>query len=414
MTDDIKNCPLCGAATTLKTAKKGPNAGRIFHVCSRYPECKWKAPINIPKREPTLEDRAMYLLAFNPYTNVVLGYHTKDSSFIWLPAITTDGRLTFLPGGHQDEFDKLQEGIQERILIRDPEGKLKSWVCAAVSIHFPERPDEHYLITDVVGSARATAEIEHLYNSLASLRKAGDENWVKVTKYFSNDPAKSWINIFIEHLKSQLNWSEYVDKALQVRWDDVWKKQGSDNMGNDIGTRNKLALAIWRMGVQPRKNGNSYVILTFDYQKSFAMTILDFEPKIVTAREAACQFFSFVAPWELALPQQPRPAMKEVLRQLNPRDFLNPKMIPMAAIKPNRRDSIVCLCLEFQEGTTRIGLVLDDGRTAMASTNEVSFSSIGGLYTHVCEAFINEELSTETYHDALVSLMDSMKLKRCS
>ncbi|MFA5054980.1 MAG: hypothetical protein WC562_02250 [Dehalococcoidia bacterium] len=41
MKDEVK-CPLCGAATTLRTAKKGANAGREFHVCVRYPECKGK------------------------------------------------------------------------------------------------------------------------------------------------------------------------------------------------------------------------------------------------------------------------------------------------------------------------------------------------------------------------------------
>ena len=38
MTDDIK-CPICGSRTTLRTAKKGPDAGKKFHVCNRYPDC---------------------------------------------------------------------------------------------------------------------------------------------------------------------------------------------------------------------------------------------------------------------------------------------------------------------------------------------------------------------------------------
>ena len=41
MAGDIK-CPRCGAATSMKTAKKGNNAGKSFYVCSRYPECKGK------------------------------------------------------------------------------------------------------------------------------------------------------------------------------------------------------------------------------------------------------------------------------------------------------------------------------------------------------------------------------------
>jgi ssDNA-binding Zn-finger/Zn-ribbon topoisomerase 1 len=43
MTSDIK-CPICEGKTTLLTAKKGPDTGKQFHVCNRYPECKGKIP----------------------------------------------------------------------------------------------------------------------------------------------------------------------------------------------------------------------------------------------------------------------------------------------------------------------------------------------------------------------------------
>jgi hypothetical protein len=167
------------------------------------------------------------------------------------------------------------------------------------------------------------------------------------------------------------------------------------------------------MGIQPSKNGNTYAMLVFDPKSSFSLQMIELEPKIVTAKDAACYLFPFVTPWVLAIPQPPKPALREVLHQLNPRDFLNPKMLPMAAIKPSRRDSILCICLELQEGTTRIGLVLDDERTAVASTSEVSFRSICSLYTHVCEAFINEKSQARTNYEALMRLADlinSMKL----
>lgn len=41
MPEDIK-CPKCGSKTVVSTIKKGPNIGRQFHVCTRYPECKGK------------------------------------------------------------------------------------------------------------------------------------------------------------------------------------------------------------------------------------------------------------------------------------------------------------------------------------------------------------------------------------
>ena len=44
MSEDVK-CPICGSETVERTAKKGPNVGRSFHVCNRYPECKGKVEI---------------------------------------------------------------------------------------------------------------------------------------------------------------------------------------------------------------------------------------------------------------------------------------------------------------------------------------------------------------------------------
>jgi len=38
-------CPICGSRTSIRVSKKGPNAGRKFYVCSRYPECNGKIPI---------------------------------------------------------------------------------------------------------------------------------------------------------------------------------------------------------------------------------------------------------------------------------------------------------------------------------------------------------------------------------
>lgn len=43
-TDDIK-CPECGGKTTIRTSRKGLNAGKKFHVCNNYPDCKGKVSI---------------------------------------------------------------------------------------------------------------------------------------------------------------------------------------------------------------------------------------------------------------------------------------------------------------------------------------------------------------------------------
>jgi ABC-type lipoprotein export system ATPase subunit len=44
MPEDI-NCPKCGSKTVVQTAKRGPNAGRSFRLCIRYPECKGRTAI---------------------------------------------------------------------------------------------------------------------------------------------------------------------------------------------------------------------------------------------------------------------------------------------------------------------------------------------------------------------------------
>ena len=51
MPEDIK-CPKCGSKTVVKAAKRGPNAGRSFHVCTRYPECKGKVAIREQSGQP--------------------------------------------------------------------------------------------------------------------------------------------------------------------------------------------------------------------------------------------------------------------------------------------------------------------------------------------------------------------------
>jgi uncharacterized Zn finger protein (UPF0148 family) len=50
MTGNVK-CPLCGSATSLRTAKKGANVGEEFYVCDRYPECKGKIKYQTQREE---------------------------------------------------------------------------------------------------------------------------------------------------------------------------------------------------------------------------------------------------------------------------------------------------------------------------------------------------------------------------
>ena len=40
-----KTCPVCGGEMATRIAKRGPNAGKPFWGCSRYPRCKGTRPI---------------------------------------------------------------------------------------------------------------------------------------------------------------------------------------------------------------------------------------------------------------------------------------------------------------------------------------------------------------------------------
>jgi len=46
MADDIR-CPKCGYPTLLRCVKKGSNAQRAFYVCTQYPDCRGRIPIEV-------------------------------------------------------------------------------------------------------------------------------------------------------------------------------------------------------------------------------------------------------------------------------------------------------------------------------------------------------------------------------
>jgi len=49
LANDI-TCPICGSETTLRTVKKGPDIGRQFYVCDRFPECKGRLDYRIQNK----------------------------------------------------------------------------------------------------------------------------------------------------------------------------------------------------------------------------------------------------------------------------------------------------------------------------------------------------------------------------
>jgi len=49
---DIK-CPKCGSDTTIRTVKKGTNAGEKYFVCICYPDCKGKVLATTENKQST-------------------------------------------------------------------------------------------------------------------------------------------------------------------------------------------------------------------------------------------------------------------------------------------------------------------------------------------------------------------------
>ena len=43
---DVPICPLCGCRLILRTATKGPRAGKRFYGCSGYPKCGYTKNID--------------------------------------------------------------------------------------------------------------------------------------------------------------------------------------------------------------------------------------------------------------------------------------------------------------------------------------------------------------------------------
>ncbi|MFA5055274.1 MAG: hypothetical protein WC562_03750 [Dehalococcoidia bacterium] len=38
-------CPKCGSQTEIRVVKKGPDSGKEFHVCKKYPKCKGRVQV---------------------------------------------------------------------------------------------------------------------------------------------------------------------------------------------------------------------------------------------------------------------------------------------------------------------------------------------------------------------------------
>ena len=162
---------------------------------------------------------SMHIIALDPVTKEVVGVTTKgQDDTVSIPAITSDGRISFLPAGDMDQFNKLQQAVSDRMAQQHPTLTSAANVAVvAVNINpdLKESPTYSCFIFDVLGSQEPMPELEQIYHLLIGLRKVGDKHWNEVSDYLSSEPRKSWINNVIEIWKQTIGWKEYVDRALE-------------------------------------------------------------------------------------------------------------------------------------------------------------------------------------------------------
>jgi hypothetical protein len=177
---------------------------------------KEPAAVSHVLKELKAEGPSMHILALNPLTKEVFGVAPKGEDNVSIPAITTNGRISFLPAGSLGEFYKLQQAVSKRMAEQHPTltGAANVAVVGVNIITKPEKTPHSYFIFEVLGSTKPMPELEQIYQLLTGLRKVGDKHWIEVEEFFGSEPRKSWVNDVLEIWKRKLNWADYVDRAL--------------------------------------------------------------------------------------------------------------------------------------------------------------------------------------------------------
>lgn len=159
----------------------------------------------------------MHLLALEPRSGV--GPHAvrtekqiTESTELLLPAVTTNGRISFFSAGKLEDYDRIVAEVRNRIshLSKDS----ACYVCGALSIMDP-RVSGRYFIFEVGSFSAPLPELEEIFLLLTNLGRKGDENWTRAENYLTSEPARSWINRFIEGFKKQINWDRLVENTLE-------------------------------------------------------------------------------------------------------------------------------------------------------------------------------------------------------
>lgn len=214
-------CPKCGAQSVVGQQFCGACGARLDS------SCPWCGLEQAPGQRfctgcgimlgATPQDRepSMHILPLDQYTKRLHGCTIRGEPAVFVPTVTEDGRIALLLAGENiKQFRQLQKDIDRR--IKGLGRGYESYVCVSVPLMPLEDRRRAFLVYEVVGGTEPIDELQDLHDMLASLKVGGDEYWNEVQSYFASEPRRSWINRVISHLKQQLNWAEYVDRAIAM------------------------------------------------------------------------------------------------------------------------------------------------------------------------------------------------------
>ena len=125
MSTDIR-CPKCGSETVVRTAKKGPNVGHSFYVCTRYPECKGKVDTSKKPKKPVKRADILKKRRLASVYKGAQGLKTEELNELQVDEPVTEEEIIINLMGFAAE--KVAEG-QDRLqvineLYREGEGQL--------------------------------------------------------------------------------------------------------------------------------------------------------------------------------------------------------------------------------------------------------------------------------------------------
>jgi len=174
----------------------------------------------------------LHILSLNQQSKLILGFRPKNGRIIVLPAITTDGKLSMLPAGYEEQFCDLQGRVRGH--INSEYNDCQTHICLYLSVVVKDSPKFDaptvLRVWNVSGSLTKVPELDYFYDSMSKVKVFLDPYWLQLEQFFGSEPQKSWINNLITHLKKECDWANYVARTLSQsgfdytgRWtDEVW------------------------------------------------------------------------------------------------------------------------------------------------------------------------------------------------